>query len=294
MKKVYLEKDFLAEDENVYAFFEQVTPVRNMHAHDFWELAYIFEGEGINETPVSAEAVGMGEFLFIKPGAEHSLVCPKGSATPARLCNCLIRSSAMAAAISQVEAAAGLQGYALLDMLTDGEPFCLRLRDDNASNIKHLVWLITHEYNHFTSGSDAVIGHALQSLLVCIIRLYEYQVCKASTPVAGRSDVDQLIKYINANFGQQLTLTALAARIHFSPEYLSRTFHRLTGKTVSAYITEVRMTKAKEMLRGHRFSIEYIGEYCGYRSSSAFQKAFKQAVGLSPSQYRKAKQAEAP
>ena len=292
MKKIYLEKDMFSQGEEVYAFFDQVTSVRNMHAHDFWELAYIFEGEGVNETPASSAAVRVGDFLFIKPGAEHAILCPDGIGMPARICNCLIRSSTMKKAIAQIEACAGLQGYTLLDMLNDEPSFCIRLHDDNACNIQHLVWLITHEYNHFTSGSETVIHHSLYSLLVCIIRLYEYQVRQASTPVVGRNDIDQLIKYINANFGQPLKLTMLAERIHLSPEYLSRAFHKLTGKTVSAYIAEVRVTKAKEMLRGRRFSIEYIGEYCGYRSASSFQKAFKQAVGLSPSQYRRIHRAD--
>lgn len=259
-----------------------------MHFHEFWEIAYLYEGRGIHRTPDGEEFFETNEFLFIKPGAAHAVLSvPLDDGAPARICNCLIRHDYFSSCIREFQSEVPLKGYALYDMLSGNHPFCLHLKDDNAKNVLHLLWLIAHEYNHFTDGSEMVIRHAVFCLLTCITRLYEYKLDRIATPVSRQGNIDELIKYMNSNFGQPLSLELLALHAHLSREYLSRTFKKHTGKNISAYLEEIRITRAKDMLRTNTFSIEYIWEYCGYRSASAFQKAFKKVVGMSPRDYRK-------
>ena len=172
-------------------------------------------------------------------------------------------------------------------MLLGSKPFCLHLTDDNAKNVKNLMWLIAHEYNHFTVGSELIIENTILDLLIIITRLYEYRLKKASPTVSRNNEIDRLMKYMRSNFGYKLTLDFLAEQIHLSREYLSRYFKQYTGKTISEFLMEIRISKAKEMLRTSSHSVEDIGAYCGYPSVSNFQKAFKKATGLSPSGYRK-------
>ena len=288
MNQKYPETEFFDKEENVYAFFTFGDSRENLHSHEFWAISYLYEGRGIYRTPDGEETLEANEFLFIKPGAIHAIMSmPLCDGAPARICNCQIRSDYFLSCIREFQAEAPLKGYVLYDMLSGDRPFCLHLKDDNAKNILHLLWLIAHEYNHFTDGSEMVIRHAIFCLLTCITRLYEYQLNKIATPVSRRGDIDELIKYMTANFGQPLSLELLAMRAHLSREYLSRTFKKYTGKNISTYLEEIRITRAKDMLRTNTFSIEYIGEYCGYRSASAFQKAFKKVVGMPPSEYRK-------
>lgn len=286
MLKVYKESDFFDEHENIYAFFSLADAVRNIHAHEFWEIAYVYEGEAQNETIHGNTHLQAGNFLLIKPGAEHSFTY-KRNTSRGRICNCLIRRSYFEKLIEKFQKKYELSGYRLYELLSDSMPFCIQLSDDNADNVRHLIWQIAHEYNHFTVGSDYIMENALINLLVYMTRMYEYQQGKATSPVSTHQDIDELIKYLNSNFGQNLTLEYLAERQHLSKEYLSRYFKKETGKNISEYLSEVRISRAKGMLHTNTFPIGFVSEYCGYGSVSAFEKAFKKIVGISPSSYRK-------
>ena len=289
MLKVYRESDFFDKEEKIYAFFSLADVIRNMHAHEFWEIAYVYEGEAQNETIHGSQHLQTGDFLFIKPGAEHSFTYNTNDVR-GRMCNCLIRRNYFERLIEKFQNNHELSGYKLYELLSNSMPFCIHLSDDNANNIRHLIWQIAHEYNHFTVGSSYIIENALINLLVYMTRIYEYQQEKVTSPVSKHRDIDELIKYMNSNFGQELTLEYLAARQHLSKEYLSRYFKKETGKNISEYLSEIRISRAKGMLHTDTFPIGFISEYCGYRTISAFEKAFKKIVGMSPSDYRKSSQ----
>lgn len=287
MKKIYKNEKFFDDGTDAYAFLTYADYIRNMHSHEFWELAYIFEGEAENETKDGSSKLIAGDFLLIKPGAEHSITSDLIENRPlTQMCNCLIKDSFLKEILYKYNYS-DLSSYQLYDKITDENSFCIQLRDDNSGNIQHLLQLIAHEYNHRTAGSSLIIEQSVSSILISIIRLYEYKNGNLTSITSSRQDIDELIRYIRSNFSQKLTLGQLAERIHFSREYLSRCFKEHTGQTLSYFIAETRVSHAKQMLRSLSFTIEYIGEYCGYQSPAAFQKAFKKIAGISPSEYRR-------
>ncbi|MGN0182370.1 MAG: AraC family transcriptional regulator [Candidatus Ornithomonoglobus sp.] len=288
MRIKYLNSDFFGKNENVRAFFCSAHREKNMHSHEFWELSYIYEGRGKNYTNAESETVKDSNFLLIKPGMEHSVTSPKkNDGALVRVCNCLFTQDYFDSLIKEYTVVPELNSYALHDMLLNKDPFCIKLSDDNAHNIRHLMWLIAHEYNHFTAGSELIIRHSMLDLIISITRLYEYQTKNAAPTVSRSAEIDELMKYMRSNFGYKLTLDFLASHVHLSREYLSRYFKQYTGKTISEFLLEVRISRAKQMLRTSSYSVSDIGAYCGYPSVSNFQKAFKKAEGISPSQYRK-------
>lgn len=287
MKKIYKNEKFFDDGTDAYAFLTYADYIRNMHSHEFWELAYIFEGEAENETKDGSSKLIAGDFLLIKPGAEHSITSDLIENRPlTQMCNCLIKDSFLKEILHKYNYS-DLSSYQLYDKITDENSFCIQLRDDNSGNIQHLLQLIAHEYNHRTAGSSLIIEQSVSSILISIIRLYEYKRGNLTSISSNRQDIDELIRYIRSNFSQKLTLKKLAERMHFSREYLSRYFKEHTGQTLSYFIAETRVSHAKQMLRSLSFTIEYIGEYCGYQSPAAFQKAFKKIAGISPSEYRR-------
>lgn len=53
------------------------------------------------------------------------------------------------------------------------------------------------------------------------------------------------------------------------------------------FLTEVRLTRAKELLAATKLSVEHVALSCGYRDSLVFSKAFKKSVGIAPKEYRR-------
>lgn len=281
---IYRNKDFI-DNNNMYIFFCMAIPGNGvLHAHEFWELTYVYEGQGMNCTDSGTYPVDNGEIIFIKPGASHAFTLPDGGKCgDVKMLNFLFTEEYFSQLKNTVFCET--DGYALAEMMQADEPFCIHLANDTAKNVKKLMWLLEYEFNHFTDGSRAVIDNLTVSLLITITRLYEYT--KKSPPVSKNAEIERLIKYINSNFGQKLTLSFLADYIHLSREYLSRYFKQYTGKNLSEYLLEVRMSHAKELLEIREYSISDICAYCGYPTLSNFQRAFKNYTGLSPSQYRK-------
>ncbi len=96
----------------------------------------------------------------------------------------------------------------------------------------------------------------------------------------------RMVAYIEQNYSSDISLDTLAAFVGFSPSYTSRYFHSHIGKTFSAYLTEFRIRKAKELIRQtKRPIINEIAGAVGYRNAQFFSRIFRQATGQTPTEY---------
>ncbi len=105
--------------------------------------------------------------------------------------------------------------------------------------------------------------------------------------------VDEVMRYIEENYAEEeLSLNLLASHVNFSPNHLSMIFSQQTGQTFIKYLTDFRMSKAKELLRctGKRSSV--IATEVGYKDSHYFSYLFKKTQGMTPTQYRGGKSGE--
>lgn len=94
-------------------------------------------------------------------------------------------------------------------------------------------------------------------------------------------------EYILQNYSRQLTLEEVAGHVGFSAVYFSTMFKKLTGQSFADYLTEVRLSEAKRMLKEDGRSILEISEAVGYSDNKYFRKLFKKVTGMKPSDYRK-------
>jgi len=95
------------------------------------------------------------------------------------------------------------------------------------------------------------------------------------------------VQYINANYASPLTLDDISRLVNLSPDYLSKIFKQGTGTTFSRYLNDVRIARAKELIRQSRLRLTDISSMVGYDDQSYFTKVFTKTVGVSPSEYRK-------
>ena len=95
------------------------------------------------------------------------------------------------------------------------------------------------------------------------------------------------IRYINANYGESITIDDICNHIHMSKYHFCRKFKELIGTTVMNYLINTRIAEAKNLLALSDMPISKISETCGFSSFSFFCQAFKQNAGISARQYRK-------
>ena len=102
--------------------------------------------------------------------------------------------------------------------------------------------------------------------------------------------VSGVIAYIEKNYADEdLSLNAVAMHVNFSPNHLSMVFSQQTGQTFIHYLTEYRMNKARELLRGSVKRSGEIAQEVGYKDPHYFSYLFKKMHGVTPTQYRGSK-----
>lgn len=101
---------------------------------------------------------------------------------------------------------------------------------------------------------------------------------------------DDLIKaiqhYIQQHYMEELTLEALADKVHLSPSYLSKLFKRETGENLSIYIQNVRIQQAKILLRTTDLKTYEVAERIGISDPVYFSRTFKKITGIKPKDFR--------
>lgn len=107
------------------------------------------------------------------------------------------------------------------------------------------------------------------------------------------SVVDEVMRYIEKNYAEEeLSLNLLAAHVNFSPSHLSMIFSQQTGQTIIKYLTDCRLNKAKELLRGTTKKSSEVAVEVGYKDPHYFSYLFKKTQGMTPTQYRGGKGGE--
>jgi AraC-like DNA-binding protein len=95
------------------------------------------------------------------------------------------------------------------------------------------------------------------------------------------------IRYIHEHYNENITVHKLASLEHYNRSYYSDWFLKETGKSPLAYIQEVRLNKAKELLRNTDLPILHIAIQVGLEYQSSLTRLFQKYEGITPSQYRK-------
>lgn len=118
--------------------------------------------------------------------------------------------------------------------------------------------------------------------------LFDYQrQLEAVRAQSALSIVERAKRLIQTNDPSALSLEFVASSIYVNPSYLSQLFHRETGKKFIDYLTELRMEKAKELMKDPRLKIYEIGEAVGYPNKRYFSKLFEKYTRMTPSAYRR-------
>jgi len=94
-------------------------------------------------------------------------------------------------------------------------------------------------------------------------------------------------KYLSDHFGEDLTLSIVAAQAGLSPHYFSSLFKLHSGVSFSDYLNNVRVAAAKRLLAESDLLIYEVAEKCGYHDCFYFNRIFKKKTGTSPGAYRR-------
>lgn len=139
------------------------------------------------------------------------------------------------------------------------------------------------------SLADAGSPEELQAHLIKISATLcgRVRLLKGSTS-ATRALCDRIEQYIKENYADpDLNISQVGQHFDMTPTYLSAQFKKETGVALLAYISNVRVDAAKQLL-AQGLSVAKIAEQTGYRDSGSLIRVFKKVTGMTPGQYRAA------
>lgn len=94
------------------------------------------------------------------------------------------------------------------------------------------------------------------------------------------------IRYIEAHYYENITAKDVANHVDLSPSYFGVLFRQTTGSSPTAYIIDLRIRKAQQLLRESNYRVYEIAEMVGYENTFYFSRLFKKLVGCTPNEWR--------
>jgi AraC-like DNA-binding protein len=107
--------------------------------------------------------------------------------------------------------------------------------------------------------------------------------------ITKRKDValiNEIRQFVEDNYNKDISVELLCKKFGLNRTKLQGGFNQLFGLPLHAFLSGIRMDKARSMLTLTEDSIKVIAVECGYKSTSSFTRAFTRAHRISPGQYR--------
>lgn len=139
-------------------------------------------------------------------------------------------------------------------------------------------------------GWEALVRQITQTLAVIVIRTHALLTAdRASGWLAGLGDVhiSRALASMHREPGRHWTLSALARVAGLSRSLFAERFLARVGQTPKRYLRSWRMHLARDALADSRVGVAALAHKLGYHSEAAFRKAFQEATGQSPMQFRR-------
>lgn len=241
------------------------------HHHDFLEISILLEGESnyyFNDEP--AKKIRAGSIMLFNPGIDHCEFQLPGT-----------RSHQLHIGLKNIS----LEGFKR-NVFPNKHPLL------DLGQYHHQVldkaWQLVKESNEERDEFQLIQKALLIEMLVYILRGLNDEDSNV-VPYLSKSQqrqqkiVNYTIYYLENHYKEEITLEKLAQDQFLSPTYLSKIFKEATEMSPTNYLIEIRLKRAKDMLKNDQLTIKEVASAVGYQDAYHFSKSFKKLYGISPS-----------
>ena len=245
--------------------------------HNYWELVYIDKGAAIATADGHEINLSQGEVIFHKPGQSHSIASNPNDPPTVFIITFYCPSKHMKFFDDRhMNIPTPLRKY-ITEMISDGQE-AYHLEDDSPYEVE----LKKRVDGYF--GSEQLIKLNLEMLLLKLIR---------STTLPKIDDdnrnydklTNAIIDILTNNVYGKITVDAISKELGFSRTHISSVFKENCGKTITEYLTDLKISEAKYLIRKDIYTISQISDFLCYDNPHYFCRVFKKEAKMTPTQY---------
>ncbi len=165
----------------------------------------------------------------------------------------------------------------------------IRNRIPPDARICELMQSLLREHTENGIGADMATKGIVYTLLCYLYRNCVYEGEAEGDRRARAAMLRRLagvMEYISENYTERISTASLAESCYLTEAHFCRLFKRATGKTVTEYVSEYRVSRAAVLLRTTTDSVSAIASAVGFEDPSYFCRVFRTVTGMTPREYR--------
>ena len=249
--------------------------------HDFWEMVYVDSGTVLAKTDSACHILTQGNVIFHKPMEFHALEATDNKPHNIIVLTFNCNSPKMSFFEDKIFSVNGRQKRILSHFAEEmidcfGKDFSL---EDQKK-------IIEKKFGSMQAG----IAH-FEIFLLELIRenSEEEKTHRTYSPTKNTAGVfaDAVKSYLEEMLEYPLTLNHICDRFNVSKSHLCRIFKEETGKSVMDFYIDMKIARAKLLIREGDLNLTQIAEKLGYSGIHHFSRIFKARVNMSPGSYAK-------
>lgn len=278
MKNV-ITRDFFSKDVPIMLSLDYRPPYeeKKYHMHDFFELAYIVEGEGMHIINESYTPIKTGDFFIININTYHRYT------GPLKIINCLFYpefiDKTLLGCKNFFEV---MNNYLIKFNLTElSDSPTEKIYHDKNDVIRSKIFEMYNEFQASKPGYQEIIRSILIEIIIYSLRTLH------KNRIQNQSDIiSECIVELEKNYLDGFSLSDFCENKHYDISYISRKFTKETGMSFSKYIQKLRIEESCRLLVNTDKSIAEISEIIGYSDKKYFFSLFKRLINTTPGKYR--------
>lgn len=236
------------------------------HSHAFTELFYVRDGQGEFLIEDNIFPISKDDLIIVNPHINHTEIS-RGSPPLSYF-------------------TVGVDG--LCFSFNDHKEYRIFNCREKKTDLLFYFNSIFQELDKQSEGYEQICKHMLDVLILQLRRITDspFDLITAQHPTKECASIK---RYLDSNYGENITLDHLSALSHLNKYYLSHEFTKYYGISPINYLNHKRIEVCKELLENTDYGISDVAHLAGFSSQSYLSQSFRKSCGMTAGNYRKLK-----
>ena len=252
------------------------------HCHDFSEMVLVTSGQGVQNINGVDFALQQGDLFLLDDQNAHFIQKSEDFS----LLNLLFDRRTLGLPWNRFQRCKGYNLFFMVEpRLRTSKNFCnhLHLTIQQQKHLESMLLDMQQLLIHITPEKELLALARLIEIILYVSELNE----EPSNPDNMLPKIGESVALLEKHFTRDFTLDELAEKACMSTRNFTRCFKRSTGMSPIAFLQNVRLQHAADLLKNSNSRISEIAYQCGFNDSNYFTKMFAMHYGVAPAMYRK-------